>query len=178
MSGLYFSSLLAVQLPLLVSPLTISDTSNINYDFDKGQKKNSKKIPTSWGANTLSQETKQVEGIDVTAYSLSGGAWILHKTVKLSASSIEILGEDAYKGYLKGQTKVEDPENGITLTAGKGTYDKAAETILLDGRPTLIFKDKEQKITKITAPYLKRYIAENKTVFEGGAIIENGEYTI
>ena len=98
--------------------------------------------------------------------------------MKLSASTIEILGEEAYKGFLKGQTKVEDPENGITLTAGKGIYDKAAETVILEGRPTLYFKDKEKKITKITSPYLKRYLSDNKTVFEGGVIVENGEYTI
>jgi lipopolysaccharide export system protein LptA len=114
----------------------------------------------------------------MTVYSLSGGAWIYHKKVKLSSNTLEIIGEEAYKGFLKGQTKVEDPENGIMLTAGKGIYDKAAETVVLEGRPTLYFTDKEKKVTKITSPYLKRYLSENKTVFEGGAIVENGEYTI
>ena len=171
------TSIWAVRLPLLLSPLEMSEGSFSISDVGSDKKKKSK-VPTSWGGSSLSQETRQIDGIDLTVYSLAGGAWILHKTVKLSASTIEILGEDAYKGFLKGQTKVEDPENGITLVAGKGTYDKVAETIILEGRPTLIFKDKENKITKITAPYLKRYFSENKTVFEGGAIIENGEYTI
>lgn len=161
---------------LLFSPLTITEQNQGILESTKSKKKDN--VPTSWGGNTLAQEVKKIDGIDLTVYSLSGGAWIMHKTAKLSASSIEIVGEDAYKGYLNGQTKVEDSANGITLSAGKGIYDKAAETVVLEGRPTLIFQDKEKKITKITAPYLKRYLAENKTVFEGGAIVENGEYTI
>jgi lipopolysaccharide export system protein LptA len=164
--------------PILISPLDLVE-KEINFsNLSDTQKKKQPKIPASWGGNSLAQETKKVDGIDLTVYSLSGGAWILHKKVKLSASTIEIIGEEAYKGFLKGQTKVEDPENGITLTAGKGIYDKSAETVILEGRPTLYFKDKENKITKITAPYLKRYLSDNKTVFEGGAIVENGEYTI
>jgi len=164
--------------PLLVSPIDLSE-KGLDFSNQKdSEKKKSSKVPASWGGSSLAQETKKVDGFDLTVYSLSGGAWILHKKVKLSASTIEILGEEAYKGFLKGQTKVEDPENGITLTAGKGIYDKSAETVILEGRPTLYFKDKEKKVTKITAPYLKRYLSENKTVFEGGVIVENGEYTI
>ncbi|HNC01661.1 MAG TPA: hypothetical protein PLS71_25700, partial [Leptospiraceae bacterium] len=163
---------------LLISPLNLSDGNFPYIETAKSSKKNQSKIPATWGGATLSQETKNVEGIDMTVYSLTGGAWILHKKVKLSANSIEIVGEDAYRGHLKGQTKVEDPENGITLTAGKGIYDKAQETVILEGRPTLIFVDKEKKVTKITAPYLKRYLSDNKTVFEGGAIVENSDYTI
>lgn len=163
---------------LLLSPIDLIDQSSFSQIEAKQIKKNQPKIPATWGGSSLSQETKKVEGIDLTVYSLTGGAWIQHRKVKLSANSIEIVGEEAYKGFLKGQTKVEDPENGITLTAGKGIYDKIQETVILEGRPTLIFVDKEKKITKITAPYLKRYLADNKTVFEGGAIVENGEYTI
>ena len=164
--------------PLLVSPIDLSEKGFEFSNQKESEKKKSSKVPASGGGSSLAQETKKVDGLDLTVYSLSGGAWILHKKVKLSASTIEILGEEAYKGFLKGQTKVEDPENGITLTAGKGIYDKAAETVILEGRPTLYFKDKEKKITKITSPYLKRYLSDNKTVFEGGVIVENGEYTI
>lgn len=164
--------------PLLISPISLSE-KDINFtDLKETEKKKSPKVPASWGGSSLSQETKKVDGFDMTVYSLAGGAWIYHKKVKLSSNTLEIIGEEAYKGYLKGQTKVEDPENGITLTAGKGIYDKAAETVVLEGRPTLYFTDKEKKVTKITSPYLKRYLSENKTVFEGGAIVENGEYTI
>lgn len=164
--------------PLLISPITLPE-KGIDFSNPKDlSSKKSAKIPASWGGNSLSQETKKVEGLDLTVYSLSGGAWILHKKVKLSATTLEIIGEEGYKGFLKGQTKVEDVENGIVLTAGKGIYDKAAETVVLEGRPTLYFTDKEKKVTKITSPYLKRYLSDNKTVFEGGAIVENGEYTI
>ena len=164
--------------PLLISPISLSE-KDINFtDLKETEKKKSQKVPVSWGGSSLSQETNKVDGFDMTVYSLAGGAWIYHKKVKLSSNTLEIIGEEAYKGYLKGQTKVEDPENGITLTAGKGIYDKAAETVVLEGRPTLYFTDKEKKVTKITSPYLKRYLSENKTVFEGGAIVENGEYTI
>jgi len=124
---------------LLISPLNLSDGNFPYIETAKSSKKNQSKIPATWGGATLSQETKNVEGIDMTVYSLTGGAWILHKKVKLSANSIEIVGEDAYRGHLKGQTKVEDPENGITLTAGKGIYDKAQETVTLEGRRDIIY---------------------------------------
>jgi lipopolysaccharide export system protein LptA len=179
LSLLIYTSLLGVSRPpLLISPINLNEKDFNFSDFKESEKKKTSKVPASWGGSSLSQETKKVDGFDMTVYSLSGGAWIYHKKVKLSSNTLEIIGEEAYKGFLKGQTKVEDPENGIMLTAGKGIYDKAAETVVLEGRPTLYFTDKEKKVTKITSPYLKRYLSENKTVFEGGAIVENGEYTI
>ncbi|MDX1958034.1 MAG: hypothetical protein SFU98_05645 [Leptospiraceae bacterium] len=137
-----------------------------------------KKIPTSWGGSNLTQEVKKINGLDITTYTLGGGAWIQHRKVKLSSSQIEIIGEDAVSGHLKGFVKVEDPENKITFTAEKGEYDKFNEIVTLSGRPTLLYYNQNNKLTKITAPYIKRYLQENKTVLEGGLIMQDEDYTI
>jgi lipopolysaccharide export system protein LptA len=179
-----YSGILFISLPIFsVSfrpPILESYSNNTVIDIDKIENPKKKKeiITSTWGGNALSQETKTVEGIENTVFSLTGGAWIQHKKVRLTANSIEIIGQEALKGFLNGSTKVEDLENKITLYAGKGYYDKFAETIILEGNPTLIFKDKENKITKITSPKLKRNLGNNTTVFEDGVIIENSEYTI
>lgn len=162
-------------LPLLISPLDITET---RPDWQTPEKNKSQKAITSWGGSALSQETRNIDGFDATVYSLSGGAYILHRKVKLSANSIEIIGQDAYKGLLKGGVKVEDTENNLTLTASRGVYDKFEETIILEGRPLLYHKDKSNKITKVSAPYIKRYLAENKTLLEKGVIVENSDYVI
>ncbi len=150
----------------------------IKFNTDKADKKKKSKIPTNWGGSTLSQETKNIDGLDQTVYSLSGGAWIEHKKVKLTASKIEILGQDAYKGFLTGQTKVEDSENGINISSSNGTYDKFSETILLNGKTRFYYKDKKNQITKISCPNLSRNMSENITYFSNGVIIENSDFTI
>lgn len=159
--------------PLLIPPLS-------PYNFSSYPTSESKKpkIPTSWGGNSLTQETKTFQGIPLTTFSLEGGAWIYHKKVKLSASSIEVIGEDALMGFLKGGVRVEDKENNILFTAQKATYNKLEETVFLEGRPTLYYIGVNGKRTKITAPIIKRYMTENKVVLEGKVIMEDGEFTI
>ncbi len=159
--------------PLLIPPLT-------PYNFFDYTNQNSKKpkIPTSWGGNSLTQETKTFQGIPFTTFSLEGGAWIYHKKVKLSAFSIEVIGEDALMGFLKGGVKVEDKENNILFTAQKATYNKFEETIFLEGRPVLYYLGANNKKTKITAPIIKRYMTENKVVLQGKVVMEDGDYTI
>lgn len=171
----FFCTVLLAQTrpPLLIPPITPFEVSSYST-------KDSKKpqIPTSWGGNSLTQQTKTIQGIPFTTFSLDGGAWIYHKKVKLSASSIEVVGEDALMGFLKGGVKVEDKENHIFFTAQKATYNKFEETILLEGRPTLYYKGANNKTTKITAPIIKRYMTESKVILEGKVIMEDGEFTI
>jgi lipopolysaccharide export system protein LptA len=163
--------------PPVLESFTPLRIENLDSKSNNTPKKANKQSST-WGGNSLIQETKNIEGIDVTVYSLSGGAWIQHKKVKISSSSIEVLGMDAYKGYIKGALRVEDPENGIVLTSGRGVYDKTSETIVLEGSPNLVFKDKENKITRIYSPDLTRFLAENRTDFSKGVVIQNSEFTI
>jgi lipopolysaccharide export system protein LptA len=160
--------------PLLIPPL--SPPSFFSQDLNIKEKKSS--VPTSWGGNSLSQETKLFQGIPVTTYSLSGGAWIYHKKVKLSSYQIEVIGEDAVMGFLKGGVRVEDKENKILLTANKGTYNKLEETITLEGRPILYYYNAQNKQTKVTATSIKRYMQESKVVLEGGVIMQDPDYTI
>lgn len=171
---LIFSLLFAeTRPPLLIPPPAPYNFSNYSrVEFKKP------KIPTSWGGNSLTQETKTFQGIPFTTFSLEGGAWIYHKKVKLSASSIEVVGEDALMGFLKGGVKVEDKENNILFTAQKATYNKFEETIFLEGRPTLYYIGTNNKRTKITAPIIKRYMTDSKVVLEGRVIMEDGEFTI
>ncbi|MCX7999070.1 MAG: hypothetical protein N3A69_08995, partial [Leptospiraceae bacterium] len=162
-----------VRPPLLVPPVTQFEISSYTAQDSKRSK-----IPTSWGGNSLTQATKTIQGIPFTTFSLEGGAWIYHKKVKLSASTIEVVGEDALMGFLKGGVRVEDKENRILFTAQKATYNKFEETILLEGRPTLFHESVNNKTTKITAPIIKRYMTESKVVLEGKVIMEDGEFTI
>jgi lipopolysaccharide export system protein LptA len=172
----FLSTLLTEARPPLLVPSLIP-----GFDFGsvvEDAKTKKPRVPTSWGGNSLTQETKPVQGIPFTVYMLSGGAWIYHRKVKLSAYQIEVIGEDALMGYLKGGVKVEDKENKINLTANKGTYNKFEETIVLEGRPTLYYMNAENKPTKVTARQIKRYMQENKIVMEGGVIIQDPDYTI
>ncbi len=162
--------------PILFSPVEINPKKNERVQTISEPKK--KKIPTSWGGFELTQEDKDVNGNKIVTYSLRGGAWILHDKVKLSAKAIEVIGEDAFNGFLKGGVKIEDTENKIVLYSGKGVYDKYQETVVLDERPFLIHKNKNKEITKVTAPYIKRYLGDFKIVLEKGVIIENNDYTI
>lgn len=175
-----FSVIGVVRPPLLISPLDIDNQSIPIPEKAKEKEEKQKKSgdPTNWGGNSLTQEEKEIEGIKTKVYSLKGSAWILHKNVRLSAYSIEIVGQDALKGYLRGKVKVVDPEHNLKLTGANGVYDKLAETIVLKGRPTLYYTDKKNKTTKVSAPYIKRYMAESKTVLEKEVIVENPDYSI
>lgn len=158
--------------------LLYESNEQIKFELQNETKKNKQKVNTNWGGNTLSQETRTIDGIEQTLYSLSGGAWIEHKKVKLTANKIEIIGQDAYKGFLKGQTRVEDFENGIQITSSEGIYDKLSETIQLNGRTKFYYKDKKNLTTKISCPKLIRNLSENITYFNEGVIIENMDFTI
>ncbi|MCC6274447.1 MAG: hypothetical protein IT569_01185 [Leptospiraceae bacterium] len=164
--------------PLLFSPLEINPKKKTEVVQQKPEKEKKRKIPTSWGGSELTQEDKEQSGIKITTYNLRGGAWILHDKVKLSARAIEVIGEDAVNGFLKGGVKIEDSENKSVLYAGKGVYDKYQETVVLDERPQVISRGKDKEVTKVTAPYIKRYLAESKIALENGVILENKDYTI
>jgi lipopolysaccharide export system protein LptA len=172
------SSFAVVRPPLLLPPIQIIDTDKKIVINPESKVSGVSKIPTSWGGGALIQEEKEFQGFPVTAYSLSEGAWILHRKIKLSANLIEIIGSDAVSGTLKGNVRVEDSENKITLTAQKGLYDKLKETIILDGRPTLFYYNSENKLTRLTAPKILRYMSEDKIALEGGVILQDPDYTI
>lgn len=155
----------------------IDGSTSVKPNLEKSNKPR-KNIPAGWGGGSLTQETKPYKGIPMTVYSLSEGAWIQHRKVRLTSYKIEVIGEDAIFGHLHGGVKVEDPENRITFKAAKADYDKIQELITMQGRPILQYYNSSNKLTKITAPYMKRYLLENKTSLEGGVIMEDGEYTV
>ncbi len=173
-----YSGFAVVRPPLLLPPIQIIDTDKKIIINTESKVSGGNKIPTSWGGGALIQEEKEFQGFPVTAYSLSEGAWILHRKIKLSANLIEIIGSDAVSGTLKGNVRVEDSENKITLTAQKGLYDKLKETIILDGRPTLFYFNSENKLTKLTAPKILRYMSEDRISLVGGVILQDPDYTI
>ena len=173
-----YSGFAVVRPPLLLPPIQIIDTDKKIIINTESKVSGVNKIPTSWGGGALIQEEKEFQGFPVTAYSLSEGAWILHRKIKLSANLIEIIGSDAVSGTLKGNVRVEDSENKITLTAQKGLYDKLKETIILDGRPTLFYFNSENKLTKLTAPKILRYMSEDRISLVGGVILQDPDYTI
>jgi lipopolysaccharide export system protein LptA len=173
-----YSSSAVVRPPLLLPPIQIIETDKKIVINIESKDSGVNKIPTSWGGGALIQEEKEFQGFPVTAYSLSEGAWILHRKIKLSANLIEIIGSDAVSGTLNGNVRVEDSENKITLTAQKGLYDKLKETIILDGRPTLFYYNSEKKLTKLTAPKILRYMSEDRISLIGGVILQDPDYTI
>ncbi len=140
--------------------------------------KRQESFPTYWGASALTQQDKEVQGAKVTIFSLEGGAWIQHKKVKLSANRIEVYGKEAYKAYLKNGVHIDDSENGTTLRAGIGEYDKYSEMVYIRERPRLYFKDKTGKQTVISATTIERELANKVTKFQGGVIVSNPDVTI
>ncbi|MBE7411303.1 MAG: hypothetical protein L6Q54_00960 [Leptospiraceae bacterium] len=168
----------SIRPPILKSPLEINPRKKNESFIQNIEKTKKKTIPTSWGGSELTQEEKEENGIKVTTYSLKGGAWILHDKVKLSSLSIEIIGEDAVHGFLKGGVKVEDTESKSVLYAGKGVYDKYGEIVTLDERPQILTRGKNKEVTKVTSPYIRRYLADSRSAMEKGVILENKEYTI
>lgn len=165
-----------IQPPLLIGPEDIFQNPNLGVLPEEEKKK--KKDPTRWGGNSLTQMEKKIQGIPFTVFILGGGAWIYHNNVRISSSRIEIVGEDAIKADMLGRVVVEDKENGSTLTALKGDYDKLSDKVVLEGRPRLIYTDSEKKKTYISAKRIIRYLEEGRTVLEGQIYINNDELTV
>ncbi|NBU99774.1 MAG: hypothetical protein EBS19_16450, partial [Spirochaetia bacterium] len=164
--------------PLLLPPISVYESGrNIpNLPADKSGK--ASRIPTSWGGGALVQEEKIYQGFPITAFSLTEGAWIQHRNIRLTSSHIEIIGSDALVGMLRGNVKVEDKENKVTLTSEKGIYDKLQENVILEGRPTLFYYNANSKLTKLTSNKIVRYMKENKISLEGSVILQDPDYTI
>ncbi|TGK53726.1 hypothetical protein EHQ16_16840 [Leptospira kanakyensis] len=149
-----------------------------NSIFSPEKKKDKKdKIPVIWGGSSLTQEERTINGFPVKVFVLGGGAYIMHKTIKLSAREIEIIGEDALIGNLKGQVVVEDFQNGVTLTASKGVYDKMAGTVSLENNPVLNQK-KDGKVVKIQCQSIVRYLEEAKTNLAGKVVVTSDEFQV
>ncbi|EQA43342.1 lipopolysaccharide transport system LptA/LptD domain protein [Leptospira broomii serovar Hurstbridge str. 5399] len=162
--------------PLLFSPESLERKPIQGIGESDPTKKES--FPTYWGGSTLTQEDKQIQGLKVTTFTLEGGAWIQHKKVKLSANRIEVIGKEAYKAFLKYGVEVDDQENGTTLKAGTGEYDKYAEIVIIKDRPRLFFKDKTGKTTIIAAQTIERQLSTKITKLIGGVIITHPDVTI
>ncbi|EPG66551.1 LptA/OstA family protein [Leptospira wolffii] len=162
--------------PLLFSPESLDRKSF--EGIGEPDPKRQESFPTYWGASALTQEDREVQGLKVTIFSLEGGAWIQHKKVKLGANRIEVYGKEAYKAYLKNGVHVEDQENGTTLRAGVGEYDKYSEMVYIRERPRLYFRDKTGKQTVISAVTIERELSTKVTKFKGGVIVSHPEITI
>ncbi|XDD48692.1 LptA/OstA family protein [Leptospira sp. WS92.C1] len=148
-------------------PDTIPEKKNSAPDF-----------PTLWGGSSLTQEDKTISGLKITTFSLDGGAWIQHRKVKLSASQIEVYGKDAFKGFLKGGVFIQDGDNGVTLRAGTGEYDKMEEKIYIKDRPRLFHTDKSGIKTVISATFIERNLAKKTTILKENVIIAHPQITI
>ncbi|TGM62443.1 hypothetical protein EHQ94_04400 [Leptospira meyeri] len=146
--------------------------------FSTDKKKDKKdKIPVLWGGSSLTQEERTINGIPMKVFILGGGAYIMHKTIKLSAREIEIIGEEALIGNLKGQVVVEDFQNGVTLTATKGIYNKIGGTVSLENNPVLLQK-KDGKTVKIQCQSIIRYLEEAKTNLAGKVVVTSDEFQV
>ncbi|PJZ78731.1 LptA/OstA family protein [Leptospira neocaledonica] len=162
--------------PLLFSAETLDPKSFQGIGEVDPKRKES--FPTFWGANALTQEDKEVQGLKVTIFSLEGGAWIQHKKVKLGANRIEVFGKEAYKAFLKNGVHIEDQENGTVMRAGVGEYDKYSEMVYIKERPRLSFRDKTGKTTVISAKQIDRELNTKVTKLHGGVIVNHPEVTI
>lgn len=162
--------------PLLFSPESLDRKSF--EGIGEPDPKRQESFPTYWGASALTQEDREVQGLKVTIFSLEGGAWIQHKKVKLSSNRIEVYGKEAYKAILKNGVQVEDHENGTTLRAGIGEYDKYSEMVYIKERPRLYFRDKTGKQTVISAISIERELSTKITKFRGGVIVTHPDVTI
>ena len=167
---------------LLISPLSIVPKKNsaittvVSTELET--KDPTEEVPTLWGGENLTQEVKDIDGVPVKVFSLTGNSWIMHKKVRLTSSKIEVMGEDAIKASLVGGVKVDDPENKISFYSSNADYDKLSEIIEFKTRSKLFFTDTNNKKTKITAGKIKRLLAEFKTELNEAVVIENDEYII
>ncbi|EMJ67012.1 hypothetical protein [Leptospira sp. P2653] len=167
-----------VKPPLLVGSDT-ADRKFVNIPPENPEKKDAtSNFPTFWGGSSLTQEDKTVSGLKVTVFILDGGAWIQHKKVKLSANQIEIYGKDAFKGFLRGGVVVQDGDNGVTLRAGTGEYDKLEEKVTIKNRPRLFHTDKSGVKTVISATFIERNLAKKTTLLKENVIITHPQITI
>ncbi|EKR66404.1 OstA-like protein [Leptospira weilii str. 2006001853] len=167
-----------VKPPLLVGSDT-ADRKFVNIPPENPEKKDAtSNFPTFWGGSSLTQEDKTVSGLKVTVFILDGGAWIQHKKVKLSANQIEIYGKDAFKGFLRGGVVVQDGDNGVTLRAGTGEYDKLEEKVTIKNRPRLFHTDKSGVKTVISATFIERNLAKKTTLLKENVIIAHPQITI
>ncbi|TGK02434.1 hypothetical protein EHO58_17495 [Leptospira selangorensis] len=162
--------------PLLFSAETLDPKSF--QGIGEADPKRKESFPTFWGANALTQEDREVQGLKVTIFSLEGGAWIQHKKVKLGANRIEVFGKEAYKAFLKNGVHIEDQENGTVMRAGVGEYDKYSEMVYIKERPRLSFRDKTGKTTIISAKQIDRELNTKITKLHGGVIVNHPEVTI
>lgn len=167
-----------VKPPLLVGSET-ADRKFVNVPPENPEKKDAtSNFPTFWGGSSLTQEDKTVSGLKVTVFILDGGAWIQHKKVRLSANQIEIYGKDAFKGFLRGGVVVQDGDNGVTLRAGTGEYDKLEEKVTIKNRPRLFHTDKSGVRTVISATFIERNLANKTTLLKENVIIAHPQITI
>lgn len=169
---------LNVRPALLIPPLNKIEVGKKITLIPADKSGKSMKIPTSWGGGELLQEEKVHMGFPVTTYSLTGGAYIVHRNIKLNATKIEIIGSDALFGTLTGNVKIEEVDKKITLTSNKALYDKMEETIILEGRPSLFYLNSNKSKTKLTAKKITRFMKESKIVLDGGVIIEDDNFII
>ncbi|TGL37450.1 LptA/OstA family protein [Leptospira perdikensis] len=163
-------------IPVLYGSEDFLKKENSVFSPEKKKDKHDK-IPVLWGGSSLTQEERIINGIPMKVYILGGGAYIMHKTIKLSAREIEIIGEDALVGNLKGQVIVEDFQNGVTLTAAKGIYNKMAGTVSLENNPVLVQK-KDGKVVKIHCQSIVRYLEEAKTTLAGKVVVTSDEFQV
>lgn len=167
-----------VKPPLLVGSET-ADRKFVNVIPENTEKKNSTpNFPTFWGGSSLTQEDKTVSGLKITSFTLEGGAWIQHKKVKLSANQIEVYGKDAFKGFLRGGVFIQDGDNGVTLRAGVGEYDKFEEKVTIKDRPRLFHTDKSGLKTVISAKFIERNLSNKITLLKENVIIAHPQITI
>ncbi len=163
--------------PILFGSDDLLRSNSLDSILNKKEDKKRDKTPVLWGGNSLTQEERVINGFQMKTFILGGGAYITHKSVKLSAREIEIIGEDAVLGNLKGQVVVEDQENGATLIASKGVYDKLQGTVSLENKPVLIHK-KDGKTVKIHCESIVRYLEEAKTVLSGKVTVVSSDFQV
>ncbi len=177
-SSLVGGQLLALDIRIPISPEDLFEKELPPPKITSEDKKKASKDPVSWGGSELTQEEKSINGVQVKAFILAGGAFIQSKSILLTASQIEIIGEDALLGKLTGQVKVEDSENGATLIASRGIYDKLADTVTLEKNPTLIHDKKDGKPVKIKCEQIVRHLEEAKTVMTGRVVVTSPDFQV
>jgi len=149
-----------------------------NNEASKNSNDKKKLNPVTWGGNELTQEERIWNGFSFKTYILGGGAFIQSGNVRLMANSIEVLGDDALQGRLKGMVKVEDPSNGVFLLASNGFYDKNSDTVTLENNPTLTQNKKDGKAVRIKCDELVRHLEEGRTVFSGKVSVVSNDFQL
>lgn len=172
------TELFGIEIQIPQSPDDFFEKESTPLKISNEEKKKTSKDPVSWGGSELTQEEKSINGVQVKAFILAGGAFIQSKSILLTASQIEIIGEDALLGKLTGQVKVEDSENGATLIASRGIYDKLADTVTLEKNPTLIHDKKDGKPVKIKCEQIVRHLEEARTVMTGRVIVTSPDFQV